>query len=235
MKKGVIFYFSYLSTLLMASPTFTVYRDLVVKLDAFGITGFSIVTSITECKRRCLDNEMGCLAANMIPIRRGIYSWDDPELRNMILFDVLLQDVNQRSRRDRIDLSERLIHVGYRIDDKRFYVWNWNNASAQPVYYCPHLNNCQVTGCLNGGSCARTAVGVTCQCPDNYIGVSCEIPVNYCQMADCPPDTCEATSNGYSCIWLSYVDNADRICTSQTCLIGFMCGYDPTKYSCMKV
>jgi len=23
-------------------------------------------------------------------------------------------------------------------------------------------------------------------------------------MADCPPDTCEATSNGYSCIWLSY-------------------------------
>ena len=74
MKKGVIFYFSYLSTLLMASPTFTVYRDLVVKLDAFGITGFSIVTSITECKRRCLDNEMGCLAANMIPIRRGIYS-----------------------------------------------------------------------------------------------------------------------------------------------------------------
>ena len=34
--------------------------------------------------------------------------------------------------------------------------------------------------CENGGTCAKSADGDVCACPDGYIGDTCEIAVNYC-------------------------------------------------------
>jgi hypothetical protein len=45
---------------------------------------------------------------------------------------MLLSEIVKRSNKYHVDLSERLLY--YNVNDKTFAVWNWNDASAQPVY-----------------------------------------------------------------------------------------------------
>jgi len=60
--------------LTLADFTFTHYKDHLLKLRKFGIAGSVVVTSISKCERACIESETGCQAANLLPIRKGLYS-----------------------------------------------------------------------------------------------------------------------------------------------------------------
>ena len=75
MAKKIIFISMLLSTLVVAEPCFDTYHNHLTKLGKYGIIGANIVTSTTQCEKYCLDSNIECQAANMIPIARtGKYS-----------------------------------------------------------------------------------------------------------------------------------------------------------------
>ena len=59
---------------ILAGWTFTQYNGHLLRLRKFGIVGADVVTSISKCKRYCLEHKGGCQAANVLLICKGVYS-----------------------------------------------------------------------------------------------------------------------------------------------------------------
>ncbi|KAK2141320.1 hypothetical protein LSH36_1121g00040 [Paralvinella palmiformis] len=67
----VLFYLQ----LIAAERLFETYQDQMISLmPASEIVGASSVTSINQCKKYCLRAKEGCMGANLVPIRRGVYT-----------------------------------------------------------------------------------------------------------------------------------------------------------------
>lgn len=60
--------------LIAAEHLFEAYQGRVISLTQYGIVGVHIANSINHCKEYCLQAGVRCRGANLIPIRRGVYS-----------------------------------------------------------------------------------------------------------------------------------------------------------------
>ncbi|KAK2147613.1 hypothetical protein LSH36_545g04011 [Paralvinella palmiformis] len=199
MAKKIIFISMLLSTLVVAEPCFDAYHNHLTKLGKYGIIGANIVTSTTQCEKYCLDSNIECQAANMIPIARtGKYSCElirqaSPPLN--LIFSERAFTIYKVSDGDPC-ISDPC-QYGSCLPDTRGYTCACNPGFTG--------RNCETDLCVpdpcQHGSCLPDIQSYTCTCNPGFTGRNCEIEINNCLPSACVKDyVCISCLFGYTCV-----------------------------------
>jgi hypothetical protein len=76
----------FLPALVRASCYFRRQSGQLMSTTQWDLVSVRVVNSVSVCERYCLEHLTECLAANMVPLRRGIYScelFSDASLQNL--------------------------------------------------------------------------------------------------------------------------------------------------------